>query len=1093
MASPDDNEIQTTCQLSFHGAAANSCPHSLLWVCAPAAASDANDGTSSAATTPSTAEETSAERAKLVDTVIYASSGVINLATSYDCLSSAVTSVDATLVTRTLDHASVAAEKKVLARGEAVGDAAAARSVTALAWITNDSFDETRGDGEDDGGDERISDYFGIVAAFSDGTVTSWKYDNSNSSKSSGWNEHVLVGHDPSSTNDDKCQRVNEDGMNAENLQESIADISAVAHREDGNFWMLVATASSKGIFLHLSNETKGVDDEATTSVFSRQIGHHAAASVHFAPSQTPINNGDCDRGAAINHKECYLFAGSASPRHNKVWIYTIPYSTHVNNDAVPLWTIGEPLHHGHLMGHQDWITCFSWLDNEDENNNNHSNGEETKRESLLASSGHDAKIRLWKFSTYLSTTVIREEDDNGDVQELSGSDSDDDEAMIDDLEEEEGEARLVISRPAASSGSGSTVMTTTAVSLEALLLGHEEAVTSLAWRRQRHTKSGGKEKPCLLSASMDRTILLWMEEDGVWVPISRVGSAGGILGGSIGASLMGFVDAAFSPDADRIVGHGYGGSVHFWTQDVPSEAMDTEDPVEDEAEMEEEDAMVSARWVADPCITGHFRTVEDMAWDPNGEYLLTTSADQTTRLWTEVPTMTAAKNKGQSNRWVEVGRPQVHGYDMTSIVCIGGNSNHIDEEGEPCHRFASGADEKVLRVFDAPASTLRMLESIQGLRSTAGPSSGEDSGESQPSSWRVERAFLPSLGLSNKATADTDQESSKFAGPTSNDNETLDVVAGEGDGNNSLQLPSERDLGVTTLWPETRKLFGHESELVCLDAYRPLSVSTGESTLVASSCKARNDVASAAIRLWDSKKGKCVGILKGGHRSTVSTMSFSRDGKYLASSGKDRRICIWKRTKGPMEDTDGSGGYELSAAVDSAHKRIVWSIHFCPKVPDILASGSRDGLIKLWRISEGDDGSLEMKELLRFEPLSKAGKNPITAVAFAEELLKGSGGNKDIDYGILAIGTESGCVEVWAVPVLPNNLEECPSPILLCAIPTNDCHFDTVKKVSWRPSAKGLTGEDQKADKWLDLTLASCGEDNGVRIFNLCIRNISS
>ena len=58
----------------------------------------------------------------------------------------------------------------------------------------------------------------------------------------------------------------------------------------------------------------------------------------------------------------------------------------------------------------------------------------------------------------------------------------------------------------------------------------------------------------------MDRTILLWMEESndgdaavaatgvaasgGVWVPISRVGSAGGILGGSIGASLMGFVDA---------------------------------------------------------------------------------------------------------------------------------------------------------------------------------------------------------------------------------------------------------------------------------------------------------------------------------------------------------------------------------------------------------------------------------------------------------------------------------------------------------------------------------------------------------------------
>lgn len=61
-------------------------------------------------------------------------------------------------------------------------------------------------------------------------------------------------------------------------------------------------------------------------------------------------------------------------------------------------------------------------------------------------------------------------------------------------------------------------------------------------------------------------------------------------------------------------------------------------------------------------------------------------------------------------------------------------------------------------------------------------------------------------------------------------------------------------------------------------------------------------------------------------------------------------------------------GGYELSAAVDSAHKRIIWSVHFCPRAPHILASGSRDGLIKIWRVFEGDNGSLEMKETLRCE-----------------------------------------------------------------------------------------------------------------------------
>lgn len=31
-----------------------------------------------------------------------------------------------------------------------------------------------------------------------------------------------------------------------------------------------------------------------------------------------------------------------------------------------------------------------------------------------------------------------------------------------------------------------------------------------------------------------------------------------------------------------------------------------------------------------------------------------------------------------------------------------------------------------------------------------------------------------------------------------------------------------------------------------------------------------------------------------------------------------------------------------------------------------MLVSGSRDGFVKLWRIVEGDDGSLDMKEVLK-------------------------------------------------------------------------------------------------------------------------------
>lgn len=82
------------------------------------------------------------------------------------------------------------------------------------------------------------------------------------------------------------------------------------------------------------------------------------------------------------------------------------------------------------------------------------------------------------------------------------------------------------------------------------------------------------------------------------------------------------------------------------------------------------------------------------------------------------------------------------------------------------------------------------------------------------------------------------------------------------------------------------------------------------------------------------------------------------------ASSGKDRRICIWKKTF--SASPENGLAFELLAAADSAHKRIVYTIHFCPERPYILASGSRDGMIKLWHIVDADDGALELKEIVR-------------------------------------------------------------------------------------------------------------------------------
>jgi len=497
------------------------------------------------------------------------------------------------------------------------------------------------------------------------------------------------------------------------------------------------------------------------------------------------------------------VLIGTAAPRHNKIHVYML------DDDKFAV-------HHcGSLTGHEDWITCFAW----------------NSTPSLLASGSQDAKIRLWEFTTTTGEVSL-------DLAIVSDDDSNEDDDDLLDEEDEEGEARLELIHEKG----------VTRVTLEALLFGHEEAVTSVCFHPNPMPLY--RQEEILISSSMDRTLLIWSPFTGVWTPLTRVGSSGGILGGSIGSTLLGFVDVAVEPiNGTSLVGHAYGGALHVWT-------VEQDENIDKEEDLSLEDIAMYNKWKAMPCITGHFEGVTDLCWEAErGDYLLTVSADQTCRLW--APITTKEKKK---DIWVELARPQVHGYDLAAVTSLS-TCNHR-------HLYVSGADEKEARVFDAPMSTLRLLGAIYGEESKV------ENGVS-----RVDRAYIPSLGLSQKASA--------ADGAEMDTTETDVVIAKE---ESQFRIPLERDLGVVSLWPEVRKLFGHNTELFCLTS--TVSARSGpkfesspfaSDVLVASSTKAR-DLDAAAIRLWDAEKGKCVQVLGGGHRSTVAALCFSPDGRYLVS-----------------------------------------------------------------------------------------------------------------------------------------------------------------------------------------------------------------
>ncbi len=99
-------------------------------------------------------------------------------------------------------------------------------------------------------------------------------------------------------------------------------------------------------------------------------------------------------------------------------------------------------------------------------------------------------------------------------------------------------------------------------------------------------------------------------------------------------------------------------------------------------------------------------------------------------------------------------------------------------------------------------------------------------------------------------------------------------------------------------------------------------------------------------IKLWRVSDPATAGLLKTltGHSAWVLSVAFSPDGQTLASGSYDQTIKLWRvsdpATAGLLKTLTGHSGW-------------VRSVTFSPD-GQVLASGSLDNTIKLWRVSEG-------------------------------------------------------------------------------------------------------------------------------------------
>lgn len=141
-------------------------------------------------------------------------------------------------------------------------------------------------------------------------------------------------------------------------------------------------------------------------------------------------------------------------------------------------------------------------------------------------------------------------------------------------------------------------------ISLESLLIGHEDWVYSAEWQPPSTASPEGIaycQPQSILSASMDKTMMIWKPEktSGIWMNVVTVGE--------LSHCALGFYGGHWSPNGDSILAHGYGGSFHLWK----NVGTDFEN------------------WQPQKVPSGHFAAITDIAWGRSGQYLLSVSHDQ--------------------------------------------------------------------------------------------------------------------------------------------------------------------------------------------------------------------------------------------------------------------------------------------------------------------------------------------------------------------------------------------------------------------------------------------------------------------------------